>query len=234
MPNENSDSKMCRRCETVLSLSLFGVGADKDGLNHWCKSCKSLYQKVLYHKNPVKARKYFKEYNKRRRAAHADEYNAKIREYRRRNKERTAFNRKQARLRNIEKYSARDKAYRETHREQARQRSKDYYSKNKERAAIYGKRWWQVNPDKVSAYHHKRRARSRVGLHFSGSEWSDLKRFYGENCLCCQQSRKLTADHIIPLSQGGSNGIWNIQPLCRSCNSKKGVKTIDYRGYFFF
>ena len=40
---------------------------------------------------------------------------------------------------------------------------------------------------------------------------------------------KLSVDHIVPLSLGGSNDISNIQPLCRACNSIKWAKIIDFR-----
>lgn len=48
-------------------------------------------------------------------------------------------------------------------------------------------------------------------------------------CLKCKNSNKLTLDHIIPISKGGENKIFNLQTLCTSCNSKKRDTFKDYR-----
>lgn len=41
---------------------------------------------------------------------------------------------------------------------------------------------------------------------------------------------EMTARHVIPLAKGGENTVENMQPLCRNCNSAKGVDNADYRG----
>ena len=80
---------------------------------------------------------------------------------------------------------------------------------------------------------HERKMRriNASGLHTS-EEWEKLKKFYGSICLRCKRPeriRKLTEDHVVLLTRGGSDSIDNIQPLCQHCNSWKHTKIIDFR-----
>jgi len=73
--------------------------------------------------------------------------------------------------------------------------------------------------------------RKAIGKH-TIQEWNKLKENYNFQCLCCLKREpeiKLTEDHVIPLILGGENSINNLQPLCHSCNSRKGARIIDYR-----
>ena len=53
----------------------------------------------------------------------------------------------------------------------------------------------------------------------------------GHACLRCASSvlMRLRADHVIPESKGGEASMDNLQTLCMSCNSWKGVQDIDFR-----
>jgi hypothetical protein len=52
---------------------------------------------------------------------------------------------------------------------------------------------------------------------------------HGNKCLCCGSQENICIDHVVPVYKGGKNEIENFQPLCKSCNSSKGTKIIDYR-----
>lgn len=70
-----------------------------------------------------------------------------------------------------------------------------------------------------------------AGGHHSRQDWENLKVAHDYTCLCCKRQEpeiKLTRDHIISVSKGGNNDIENIQPLCRSCNSRKQTRSIRY------
>lgn len=76
----------------------------------------------------------------------------------------------------------------------------------------------------------KKRKKEASGSHTFG-EWELLKKQYDYTCPNCDRKEpeiKLSEDHIIPLSRGGSDNIENIQPLCLGCNSKKHTKIIKF------
>lgn len=76
-------------------------------------------------------------------------------------------------------------------------------------------------------YQHKKRY---VGDGFTLNQWKALCAQYGNRCLNCGDTdAELCIDHIKHFSDGGTNSINNIQPLCRRCNSKKWKQTVDCR-----
>lgn len=82
----------------------------------------------------------------------------------------------------------------------------------------------------LNAY-RRREAGRLYGNPHTNKQWEDLKTKYGFACPSCKKKEpeiKLTRDHIISLSEGGSDSIENIQPLCKSCNCKKHTKNIRY------
>ncbi len=143
----------------------------------------------------------------------------------------------------IDEYS---KNYYRENKEKKKTYQIDYYIKNKERilertsaykkahksqSKEYKRRYYRDNPDKVKEHFHRRKARLKAnGGSYTVEEWLDLCKKYDNKCLCCGKKEKLTVDHIVPLSRGGTNYIENIQPLCNECNASKGNHhNTDYR-----
>lgn len=88
------------------------------------------------------------------------------------------------------------------------------------------------NPNNQNAANRSERlsAARKIATH-TKEEWEEMKSIIGHCVICGKSSDEapLVKDHIIPLYQGGSDGISNLQPLCRSCNSRKGADSKDYR-----
>lgn len=107
---------------------------------------------------------------------------------------------------------------------------KKYHKRHKEERNAACREYAKNNPDVINAKTNKRRtAKTKAGGSFTAAEWKALCKKYKYRCLCCGKRRKLTADHVIPVSKGGSSNIENIQPLCGPCNSSKRDKIKDYR-----
>jgi hypothetical protein len=57
--------------------------------------------------------------------------------------------------------------------------------------------------------------------------WEDIKAVYHFKCAYCGvKDDNLTKDHIIPISKGGRDSMYNIVPACGSCNSKKNARLL--------
>ena len=105
-----------------------------------------------------------------------------------------------------------------------REIARNWGRNNKEKVLAAGRLWSKLNPEKNVAKRNRRRAiLMKLNSHYLPEEWQEVLIKFDNLCAHCAKPEKLTVDHVIPLSRGGSNTIDNIQPLCRSCNSRKGV-----------
>jgi 5-methylcytosine-specific restriction endonuclease McrA len=109
----------------------------------------------------------------------------------------------------------------------AKKKSPEYIHKKR---LEYTRQYRKENPDWYTATKHKRRALERNAKgSFTKEEWIEIKKKCGGRCVGCGEEKKLTVDHIIPLSKGGSNSKENIQPLCGRCNSRKYNKILQVK-----
>jgi len=87
-----------------------------------------------------------------------------------------------------------------------------------------------ITAEKNSAFILPDNIRKEANLFISSRRVrNEVFKIHGNKCLKCGSGYKLSLDHITPVSKLGKNCISNLQPLCKSCNSKKGSKIIDYR-----
>lgn len=99
--------------------------------------------------------------------------------------------------------------------------------KKGESKQVYYRNYCNRNKANISHLKARRYAREKgaIGSH-TLLEWNNLKAIHENKCIKCGEEKKLTKDHVVPLSKGGTDFIENIQPLCRNCNSKKHNKII--------
>jgi 5-methylcytosine-specific restriction endonuclease McrA len=158
------------------------------------------------------------------------EYQEKQKKYRKKTRSEHAKKQREYHNLNRELINLRSRQRYAENPEPAKLQAKEWSRKNKKRVSINNKAWVKANHDRVRASQHKHRSAKKFnGGSYSVSEWESLCKKYNYRCLGCGKKRKLTADHVIPISKGGTSNIDNIQPLCGPCNSSKGTKTTDFR-----
>jgi 5-methylcytosine-specific restriction endonuclease McrA len=75
---------------------------------------------------------------------------------------------------------------------------------------------------KLAKSRRRARLKGAAGA-LSAGFWERVLVAGDRKCAHCSSPDNLTADHIVPLSKGGVNAEWNLQPLCHMCNSLKGA-----------
>lgn len=194
-----------------------------------CKDCQQVKCTGAFHKVGKKDKKYLHTYCilccRDRDAKYREEHGERIRAQQRKA------------LRENESRIAKRLEYVKTHVEEQKIWHAEHYQKNREHVRVRTKTYRQTHREEIRIRHqveaaHRRAKKYQAPGSFTKQEWLDLKTRYNHICLYCGKQEPeiiLTIDHVIPFSQGGSNNIANIQPLCKSCNAVKNDNIVDYR-----
>ncbi len=153
-------------------------------------------------------------------------------EHSRENREKRHEQDRKYRQEHLEEKRERDRKYKEDHQTERILQSKQYYAEHREERLSYTKQYYQTERGIIAkrAGAHNRRARRKKapGSHTTEQLYQQFKKQEGK-CFYCQKELRHArnswhADHVIPLSKGGSNDISNIVISCPTCNRKKHDK----------
>ena len=131
-----------------------------------------------------------------------------------------------------EQISEYKKAWTEANADRTAASKREHYERNREEIIARSEQWGKNNAEKVRQFKANNGRKRRAAKHASPGNFTaeESCESYGNRCLCCGVTGVvLEADHVVPLTRGGSDDIGNIQPLCGVCNRSKFVKTVDYR-----
>jgi len=197
----NKKTKICSKCGVEQSLeNFYKEKRNSDGLRTDCKKCCRIRSKNYVLNHKDEVKKYQREYRE---------------------------NNKQKRINYQKQYWPK---YYQNNKEAIAEKNRIYFQSPAGKLAK--KKFYNSDKGKISEKikrYKKRSILENLDEHFTAQDWKEVLAEYGKKCLACGSTEHLTVDHVIPLSQGGTNTKDNLQPLCLACNCSKGVKTIDYR-----
>jgi len=200
---------MCPNIHPLTPQFFSRDSSHKDGFRSHCKTCEKRRAKAYRDTHQEQCQITSKAY----RDAHKEEIAAKV----------------SARQKQSETYKTYQKRYHQEHIDEIHRVQKEQYEANKaflqERQRAYGKT--EQGRIVSRAHKHRRKAQKRMseGSYTSQQLKEQLLR-QKSRCYYCK--KKLTqnwhADHVVPLSKGGSNTIENIVIACEPCNLHKSSK----------
>jgi 5-methylcytosine-specific restriction endonuclease McrA len=138
---------------------------------------------------------------------------------------------KEKRKKYMAEYRAKNKSKLATSRAEYYKKNKESESQQKKQRRIenrdlmleFDKKYRQANPEKRRELNNKRRAlKIKNGIFKILSK--EITRLYNSPCIYCGSLYSIEADHVIPISRGGTHSIGNLVPACQKCNRSKSDK----------
>jgi len=189
---------------------------------------------VYWHENKEARQAYNRSYYRRKRdefiqkaKAYYQENKLTIDERKRKRKAENALVRKRRYQRKREEFARQKRHYRLLHLEEIRACERANYRKNKAAVAIIRKNYRKKYPERVKANVRAYRARKKAApiCDLTERQWQEILQAFHFRCAYCHRRvKRLTQDHLTPLSQQGTHTVANVVPACQSCNSSKGAK----------
>jgi len=224
------ESKVCLGpCGLNLPLGAFGEFKEgKYGRRSKCNKCRAQEEKDRRITHPPT--------EKQRKAARA-----RTKEWARVNPERARANALKTYLANPERAKASARAWQNRNPEKVKAAKYDWVTRNRSVTREYARQWQANNRELYHEIQKKWRAENqtywrirdaslrKVTSNFTLAQWLEVLEEFGHRCAyCLRGDRKLTMDHVIPVSKGGEHVRENIVTACKSCNSKKKDRSIFY------
>ena len=171
----------------------------------------------------VKLRAYQNAWQKR------PEVRAKRREweklYRERNREKLRAAAKEQYWKSREQYLEKHRRYRIRHPERLKTIWSTSRLKRIDKCLEYDRLRKKIHPERIRIYNLRRTEQKKIFSNLTFQEWLNVLAIYNYTCAYCgSKKRKLTQDHVLPLSKGGHHTQLNVVPACLPCNMKKGAK----------
>lgn len=213
------EKKVCPRCgEEKPASEFYSDKSKRGGLSSHCKACVSVHNAEHYaaNKNKLLAQnKAYREANKKKLAAKSAIYRATHKE----------------------EIAARSAKWRAKNKEWLTTQKAEYYAANRERLLARQVKWYESNSKRAIANAHAYEARKKNALGTHTAE--DIQVQYDAQkgrCLYCDArvGDDYHVDHVVPLSEGGSNWPSNLVIACEHCNKSKNAKNpMDFAGILF-
>jgi 5-methylcytosine-specific restriction endonuclease McrA len=206
--------KVCYTCKKEKELSDFCKNkSSKDGKSDQCRICAKEYRDA----------------NKEKRKSYPSSTKEYRQNYYNENKDTININRRNNYSKNKIRYKQARKINYQLNRTKIRKNQSEHYFRNKQYYKIKSAKYRVNNKSAINLRNRKRQLKL-IGKNISQKQIDKLLEQHNYKCFYCKielTGINLHLDHKNPLSRGGEHNIDNLVPACKTCNLRKGTKTVE-------